>query len=156
MYKKNYKSNLSIDEKILIGIVRLAETFKRIHSAVFRNYGLSFPQYNVLRVLEASRDGQNKIGNVSEIMLVPGANITGIAQRLVKDGFIIKKSDPADERVTILEITPKGKSTLKNIENEKDAWLGVMLKNMPLNEKNDLLGKVRRIQKSCLNKAKIS
>ena len=153
MYKKNYKSNLSIDEKILIGIVRLAETFKRIHSAVFRNYGLSFPQYNVLRVLEASRDGQNKIGNVSEIMLVPGANITGIAQRLAKDGFIIKKSDPADERVTILEITTKGKSTLKTIENEKDAWLGVMLQNMPLNEKNDLLGKVRRIQKSCLNKA---
>jgi MarR family 2-MHQ and catechol resistance regulon transcriptional repressor len=106
----------------------------------------------VLRVLEASKDGQNKIGNVSGIMLVPGANITGIAKRLVKDGFIIKKSDPSDERVTILEITPKGKKTLKSIEKEKDRWLAAMLKGLSQTEKDDLLDKVRRIQKSCLNK----
>lgn len=148
MNNRNYKSNLSIDEKVLMGIVRMAETFKRIHSAVFRKYGLSFPQYNVLRVLEASKDGQNKIGNVSEIMLVPGANITGIAKRLAKDGFIIKKSDPGDERVTILEITSKGKNTLKDIENEKDQWLAKMLNELSRAEKNDLLEKVRRIQKS--------
>jgi len=153
MYRRNYKSNLSIDEKVLMGIVRLAETFKRVHSAVFRNYGLSFPQYNVLRVLEASKDGQNKIGNVSGIMLVPGANITGIAKRLVKDGFVIKKSDPNDERVTILEITAKGKKTLAKIEKEKDQRLAAMLKDMSRTEKNDFLEKVRRIQQSCNGKA---
>ena len=151
MGKNNYKSNLSLDEKVLMGIVRMAETFKRIHSTVFRNYGLSFPQYNVLRVLEASKDGQNKIGNVSGIMLVPGANITGIAQRLVKDGFIEKKSDLNDERVKILKITAKGLNALKKIENEKDEWLTIMLKDLSLAEKNDLLEKVRRIQKSCLD-----
>ena len=85
-----YKSDLSVNEKVLMGIVRAAETFKRNHSAVFRNYGLSFPQYNVLRVLEASSNGRNKMGAISRIMLVPGANITGIAKRLEKDGFIIK------------------------------------------------------------------
>ena len=153
MITRNYRSNLSTDEKVLMGIVRLAETFKRIHSAVFRNYGLSFPQYNVLRVLEASKNGQNKIGNVSRIMLVPGANITGIAQRLVKDGFIIKKSDPKDERVTILEIKPKGRKTLKNIEKEKDEWLTVMLKDLSLTEKNELIEKIRRIQKSCVSQS---
>ena len=123
MNKRNYQSNLSTDEKVLMGIVRLAEKFKRVHSAVFRNYGLSFPQYNVLRALEASKGGQNKIGDVSRIMLVPVANITGIAKRLQKDGFIIKKSDPADDRVTILEITAKGKKNLKKIENEISAMM---------------------------------
>ena len=117
-----YKSDLCTDERVLMAIVRAAEIFRRNHSGIFRNYGLSFPQYNVLRVLEASRNGRNKISDVSRIMLVPGANITGIAKRLEKDGFIIKKSDAADERVTILEITPKGKRTLKNIvkENRND------------------------------------
>jgi DNA-binding MarR family transcriptional regulator len=46
-------------------------------------------------------------GEISRIMLVAGANITGIAKRLESDGFIIKKSDPTDHQVTILEITPK-------------------------------------------------
>ncbi|MGD2097846.1 MAG: MarR family transcriptional regulator [Desulfobacterales bacterium] len=152
MDNRNYKSNLSINEKVLMGIVRLAERFKRVHSAVFRNYGLSFPQYNVLRVLEASKDGQNKIGDVSKIMLVPVANLTGIAKRLMKEGFIIKKSDPADDRVTILEITDKGKKNLKYIENEKDEWLERMLKNVSEVEKRELLDRVKRILKNDVNK----
>ncbi|UCE55309.1 MAG: MarR family transcriptional regulator [Desulfobacterales bacterium] len=152
MDKRNYRSDLSTDEKVLMAIVRAAEIFKRNHSAVFRNYGLSFPQYNVLRVLEASSNGQNKMSDVSRIMIVPGANITGIAKRLEKNGFIIKKSDPRDERVTILEITPKGKRILKNIENEKDEWLELMLKNLSKNEKLELLDKVKRILKNGMYK----
>ena len=148
MVYSTYKSDLSTNEKVLMAIVRAAEIFKRNHSGVFRNYGLSFPQYNVLRVLEASKNGRNKISDVSRIMLVPGANITGIAKRLEKDGFIIKKSDPADDRVTILEITPKGKRTLKNIKNEKDERLELMLKNLSENQKLVLLDKVKRILKN--------
>ena len=146
-----YKSDLSINEKVLMGIVRAAEIFKRSHSAVFRNYGLSFPQYNVLRVLEASKNNRNKMSDIGRIMLVPGANITGVAKRLEKDGFILKKSDPTDERVTILEITPKGKRTLKNIENEKDERMELMLKTLSQNQKLELLDKVRRILKNGLN-----
>ena len=145
-----YKSDQSTDEKVLMTIVRAAEIFKRSHSGVFRNYGLSFPQYNVLRVLEASKNCQNKISDVSRIMLVPGANMTGLAKRLEKNGFIHRKSDPEDERVTILEITPKGKEALKNIENEKDQWLELMLRDFSENEKLKLLAKVRRILKNGL------
>jgi len=152
MTERIYTSDLSIDEKVLMAIVRVAEVFKRNHSAVFRNYGLSFPQYNVLRVLEASKNSQNKMSDVSRIMLVPGANITGLAKRLVKDGFILKKSDEKDERVTILEITPKGKRTLKNIEKEKDEWLELMLKNLSKNQKLELLDKVRKILKNGIYK----
>ncbi len=153
MTERIYTSDLSIDEKVLMAIVRVAEVFKRNHSAVFRNYGLSFPQYNVLRVLEASKNSQNKMSDVSRIMLVPGANITGLAKRLVKDGFILKKSDEKDERVTILEITPKGKRTLKNIEKEKDEWLELMLKNLSKDQKLELVDKVRKILKNGIYKS---
>ena len=151
MTERTYKSDLSIDEKVLMAIVRAAELFKRVHSGVFRNFGLSFPQYNVLRVLDASKNGQSKISEVSRIMIVPGANITGIAKRLERDAFIIKKSDPEDDRVTILEITPKGKRTLKNIEKNKDQWLDLMLKNLSKNEKLELLDKVKLILKNSIS-----
>ena len=145
MAKDSYHSDQSIDEKLLMAIVRAAEIFKRTHTGVFRNYGLSFPQYNVLRVLDSSENGRNKISTVGQIMLVPGANMTGLAKRLERGGFIIRKSDPGDERVTILEITPKGKRTLKHIEAEKDQWLELMLKNLSETEKLALLDKVKRI-----------
>ena len=143
-----YTSDLSTDEKLLMAIIKAAEHFKRVHSSVFRNFGLSFPQYNVLRVLDASKNGQNKISDVSRIMLVPGANITGLAKRLEKDGFIIKKSNPDDDRVTLLEITPLGKKTLQKIEKEKDHWMELMMKNLSKNEKVALLDLVKRILKN--------
>ena len=148
MTKGTYKSDLSTDEKVLMAIIRAAEHFKRVHSGVFRNFGLTFPQYNVLRVLDASKNGQNKISDVSRIMLVPGANITGLAKRLEMDGFIIKKSDPEDDRITLLEITPKGKKALQNIEKEKDQRLELMMKNLSKKEKVELLEKVKLILKN--------
>ena len=148
MDSRAYKSDLNTDEKVLMAVVRAAEHFKRVHSAVFKNFGLSFPQYNVLRVLDASKNGQNKISDVSRIMLVPGANITGLAKRLEKDGFIIKKSNPEDDRVTLLEITPLGKKTLQKIEKEKDHWMELMMKNLSKNEKVALLDLVKRILKN--------
>lgn len=148
MKNTKYVSDLNTGEKVLMAIVRAAETFKRAHSTIFRDYGLSFPQYNVLRVLDASSDGQNKISDVGRIMLVPGANMTGIAKRLEKNGFIIRKPDPSDERVTILEITPKGKRTLKNIEQKKDRCLEILLKGFSKKEQEEILSCIRRLIKN--------
>ena len=92
------------------------------------------------------------MSDISRIMIVPDANITGIAKRLEKDGFVLKKSDPSDERVTILEITPKGKRTLKNIENEKDERLERMLKNLSNDEKLDLIERVKRILRNGMDR----
>lgn len=148
MAKTNYQSDLTFDEKVMMAIVRAAENFKRTHSIIFKKYGLSFPQYNILRVLESSDSGQNKISSVGKIMLVPGANMTGLAKRLEKKEFIIRKPDPNDDRVTLLAITEKGKKTLKLIEDEKDRAIDVILKNFTGSDKEDLLNKTKTIIKS--------
>lgn len=153
MDTKRYVSDLSTNEKVLMAIVRAAEIFKRTHTAIFRNYGLSFPQYNVLRVLDGSRNGRNKISEISRIMLVPGANMTGIAKRLERDGFLIRKSDPNDERVTILEITPKGRRTLKNIEEEKDRSIQAILSGFSRQDKKELVDKIKQLIKKNIHRS---
>lgn len=151
MDKTNYRSDLNADEALLMALVRAAEIFKRVVSGIFRKYDLSFPQYNVLRVLDASTDGQSRITEVSRIMLVPGANMTGIAKRLEKGGFIERKSDPSDERATILSITAKGKATLASIEKERDEHTHAMLKGFPEAEKRDLMDKIKRLIKNSMD-----
>lgn len=144
----NYRSDLSSDENVLMALVRAAETFKRVVSNIFRKHGLSFPQYNMLRVLDASKDGQGRITHVSRIMLVPVANMTGIARRLEKNGFIDRNSDPTDERVTILKITEKGKKTLGYIERERDDYMHAMLKGFVDQEKETLLSNLKLLIKN--------
>jgi DNA-binding MarR family transcriptional regulator len=145
MKRKNYISDMTPDEKVLMAIVKAGEIFKRAVSTVFRNHGLSFPQYNVLRVLDAYQEGPVKISDVSRIMLVAGANMTGVAKRLEKSGFIIRKADANDERVTILEITPKGVETLRAIEKERHECDRAMLEGFSENDKSELMTKVRQL-----------
>ncbi len=145
MRSTNYRSDLSTDEKVLMGVIRAAESFKRVFSTIFKNYDLSFPQYNILRVLDASIKGQSRITEVSRIMLVPGANMTGLAKRLEKGGFILRKSDAKDERATLLEITSKGKKTLKEIEKERDQGLKEMFNGFSKEEKHVLVDQVKRL-----------
>ena len=57
MSDTRYKSDMSIDERVMMAMVRIAERFKKNSSALVKNWGLTFSQYNVLRVLDASENG---------------------------------------------------------------------------------------------------
>jgi len=144
--KIEYKSNMDLNEKALISIVRTSELFKNRISNLFKNYGLTFPQYNVLRILEVSENGQDTITNVSKILVVSGSNMTGVAKRLERGGFLIRKSDPNDERITLLEITPKGRQTLRNVAEEKDKILSRYLEDQTDEQKNGLLLSLSQIR----------
>jgi MarR family 2-MHQ and catechol resistance regulon transcriptional repressor len=152
MQKKNadwggYKGDLDRDEKLMVAIVKASETYKKNAGTIFRNYGLTFSQYNVLRILANSPLGKNTITITSRIMLVSGANMTGVAKRLEKEGFIIRRGDTSDERITWLEITPKGKQTIKNISAEKDNLIQTCLLDLSGKERKDVLEYVKCIFK---------
>ena len=140
-----YKGDLDIGEKLLVAIVKASETYKKNAGAIFRNYGLTFSQYNVLRILNNSPGGKNTISITGRIMLVSGANMTGLAKRLEKDGFIIRRSDTRDERITLLEITPKGRQTIINISAEKDELINSFLRDFSKDEIVCALEDMKRI-----------
>jgi DNA-binding MarR family transcriptional regulator len=147
MSESTYKSDMGIDERVMMAIVRVAERFKKNSSAVVKKWGLTFSQYNLLRVLDASKNGHNTMKNVNRIMLVSSANMTGIAKRLEKSGFIIRSSDPNDDRSKRLQITPEGKQVLRDIADRKERSLRKYLTKYSDEQKAELLEVLRKILK---------
>jgi len=143
---------MSIDERVMMAMVRIAEHFKKNSSALVKNWGLTFSQYNVLRVLDASENGQNTMRNVNRIMLVSSANMTGIAKRLEKKGFIIRTSDPNDDRTKRLQITPEGTRVVKDISDHKEQSLKRYLTRYSDEEKSALLETLRAILRQSRSK----
>jgi DNA-binding MarR family transcriptional regulator len=142
-----YKTNLRIDEKVLVAAVMVSESWKKNCSSIFKNFGLTYPQYNVLRALQASEDGINTITNISVAMLVSGANMTGIAKRMEKNGFLIRRGDPDDERRTMLQITPRGINTMKHIAGDLDRLIDHLLQDIPVPQRAELLDAFKKILK---------
>ena len=67
--------------------------------------------------------------------------VEGAEGRLVQ----CRKGDPNDERLTVLEITPKGRQTLRNISLEKDKNIEGYLSDCGDEEKNELLKSLRKL-----------
>jgi len=145
MPESGYESDMSLDERVIMAIVRAAERFKKESSGYMRNFDITFPQYNVLRVLDASRNGQNTIKNVKRIMLISSANMTGITQRLEKIGFISRKNAPEDDRLKYLEITPKGRQVLKSLSDRKEQVVKKFLLKYPDEIKSEILALLQEI-----------
>lgn len=141
----NYKSGLNTDEKVMVALVKASEVFKKDSDTIYRNYGLTFSQYNVLRVLNRSKDGQNSVTVTSKIMMVSGPNMTGIAKRLEKNAFILRKHDSKDERITLLEITPKGKRVLENIKSDHEENIRGYLTGFSEQDQKRLLEDLKRL-----------
>lgn len=147
-----YKNDMSVDEMLMITIVRLAEGFKKNQAAVFKRWGLTFSQYNLLRVLDASENGQNTMKNVNRIMLVSSANMSGIAKRLEKSGFIVRKNDPSDDRLKWMQITPDGVKVLRAISDYKEQDLKRYLMRYSDNEKSVLLETLQAVLRQARSK----
>jgi DNA-binding MarR family transcriptional regulator len=143
---------MSIDERVMMAIVRVAEGFKKNSAALVKKWGLTFSQYNVLRVLDASQDGQNTMKNVNRIMLVSSANMTGIAKRLERNAFIVRTSDPDDDRLKRLQITPAGVQVLKAISDHKERNAKRYLMQYSDEEKSALLDTLREVLRQTRHK----
>ena len=145
--KYNYINHMDFDEKVIAALLRASETIKKDLDITYKNYGLTLSQYNLLRILNNSKNGQNKVSITSKIMLVSSANISGVTKRLEKNGLIMRKQDPGDERITVLEITPKGSRILKNIQDVHLSKIHSYLKDFSDQKKRTLLEDLKQAYK---------
>ncbi|MBI5252141.1 MAG: MarR family transcriptional regulator [Desulfomonile tiedjei] len=145
MPKDQLSTDMILDEKVMIFIVMASEMFKKKSSAILRQYGLTFPHYNVLKYLTACKEGQDSVGNISKHMLVTGANVTGLAKRMQKAGLIERKNDKKDERLTVLQITPMALKTLDEIRNIQEQHVGEYLQVYAREQKEEVLSVLKHI-----------
>jgi len=78
-------------------------------------YGITKAGFSVLMILSRSESKSCKQNEISQLMLVSRANITGLVDSLVRLGLVERTSDPLDRRVNMVKILPKGEKLLKDL-----------------------------------------
>ena len=64
-------------------------------------------------ILSRSQSKACKQNEISQLMLVSRANITGLVDSLVRQGLVERTNDPHDRRVNMVKILPKGEKLLE-------------------------------------------
>lgn len=97
-------------------VIKVSEVIQNAAQALFKEHGLSAPQYNVLRILRgAGKAGLNCHG-ISARMVNRVPDITRLLDRLVEKRLVTRQRSDRDRRVVISALTNKGRRLLQTID----------------------------------------
>lgn len=131
-------------------LLNLIYTFDVVLARVSRKadaHGLSMAAFNVLMILSRCENKGCQMRELSELLLVTRANITGLVDSLEKKSLVSRTADKTDRRVCIARLTKKGEALLEAVLPEHYKVVHEVFAGLTKTEKatlSTLLTKLRR------------
>lgn len=109
----------SPEQEAILNLLRTSDQFQNRFGRLFREYGLTESQYNVLRILRGEGEPMPCLEIASRMIQVVPA-ITGLIDRLEKLGLVCRRRCEEDRRVIFVELTEKAAHLLKHLDAPVD------------------------------------
>jgi len=98
----------SEQEKIIVNLIHTAAFFESKFNQFIKQFGLSPQQYNVLRILRGQVPNAILSGELQHIMLHKTSNATGLVDKLIENGYVVREKKEDDQRKILVSITNQG------------------------------------------------
>lgn len=117
-------------------IQQIMRSFREVNRVLYQpfreaaeHYDTTAIQMLVLRIL--ARNNGMKLGELADQMQMGNSTMSGVVDRLVKAGLIVRERSKQDRRSLVMRLTEKGRKKEKEIFDENSLLLQ---KLSPLNE----------------------
>lgn len=109
------RASATLPVQIYLNLIRAAERLgdemRRFHS----QHGLTQPQFNVLRILYASEGTGVSCQRISDNLVNRDPDVTGLVDRLVRTGLVVRHRDPSDRRRVLVFLTRAGVELVERV-----------------------------------------
>jgi DNA-binding MarR family transcriptional regulator len=112
----------------------------------FKNqFNVTLPRFDVMAALYRKPDGM-LMSEISRFLLISNGNVTGIVDRLVSDGFVVRSQRDGDRRTSFVRLTAKGRATFADMSVAHENWIDGLLGGISAREAEQLTAKLRSFQ----------
>lgn len=135
----------NLDQEVLLNLLVTSYFLRSKHEAVMSKYGLTMPQYNVLRILNGIYPEGHPRFEIISRMIEPAPDVTRIIDNLIKDKLVERYNSSTDKRLSMTRITEKGIKLLNQVHPEVKAlgkYISSALTNMEKKTLSELLEKI--------------
>ncbi len=121
-----------------------------IRSALREKFDTTLPRFDLLAQLDvAAADGPRGLtmSELSRRLMVTNGNLTGLVDRLEREGLVSRVVSPPDRRAQIVSLTAAGKTALDSMTPDHATWVMDMFAGLTEPEReqlHSLLGKLKR------------
>ena len=140
--QSNFKNEY---HKLVVNLKFTAGWLSGLHNRIFKLYGISSQQFNVLRILKGQYPKPSSLILIRERMLDKDSNASRLIDKLEISGFTKRVQCPNDRRQVDITITQKGIDLLEKInpETERLTQSSIKLSIEEAQILNRLLDKLR-------------
>lgn len=129
----------SIEQEVFLSLLRTSDYLLRGEVELLRGHDLTFPLYNVLRILRGAEPEGLSCSGISERMVTRDSDITRLIDRLEQKGLARRVRHDEDRRVIIGRITPAGLSLLGKLDRPMEELHSGQLGHLSRKELTALL-----------------
>ena len=124
-------------DAIVEAIVYLYTESRRLTKDVAARHGITGPQLTVVKILEAL--GDLSLSRLSEKIRAQNSTVTGIVDRMEREGLVVRTRSATDRRVVHIQLTEKGTTLAGEVKVEPIAIFREALASLSRDEARDLL-----------------
>jgi len=132
-------------QQILETIIYLYTESRRITKELARRAQLTGPQLTVVKILE--QIGDLSLSELSEKIRAQNSTVTGIIDRMEREGLVVRERSTQDRRVVIIKLTPKGTELAENVPLEPMKVFQSALSSLSKDEMRELLRILLKVSK---------
>ena len=137
---------LAISTKTVVNMMYTSRAIEEAIVSVLKQYGLSTPQYNVLRILRGQHGNPANLSTLQDRMIDKNSNTTRLVDKLINKGWVKRNVCEQNRRKIEMFITDDGLKILKQLDPIIEQNNKNILRNLTNNELehlNKLLDKLR-------------
>lgn len=109
-------------ELVMVDLMYVGQKIERRVSDLLKEYALTMPQYNILRILRGAETSLS-MGEVKDRMIFGTSDVSRLVDRLVKKEFLSRQICSDNRRKMDVCITPKALTVLEEIDEAMDKNL---------------------------------
>jgi DNA-binding MarR family transcriptional regulator len=138
----------SVNQEGTVALLRTASLVTRAFARIVEPFGLSFAQYNALRIIRGAGSSGIPTLAIRERMVDEGTTITRLLDKLEAAGLVARERSFPDRRQVICYATESGKQLLDQLDPKIDALDEKIVGFLPsgrLKEFIRVLDEIRRV-----------
>ncbi|MFO0591135.1 MAG: MarR family transcriptional regulator [Polyangiaceae bacterium] len=137
-------------DQVVETIIYLYTESRRLTKGMAREVGLTGPQLTVLKLLETFQD--LSLSSLSERIRAQNSTVTGIIDRMEREGLVCRERSKSDRRVVHIKLTEKGAKLAREIRVEPLEIFRSALTSLTGADLKDLLRILMKLQKRVLSR----
>lgn len=129
--------------RLWIRLLRASRQIEKVSRERLKSqFNATLPRFDVMAALYRKPNGM-LMSEISRFLMVSNGNVTGIVDRLVADGLVVRSQRDGDRRTCFIRLTRKGCGVFAEMAAAHEIWIDELLSGLTVRDAEQLSAKLK-------------